>query len=177
MRSAIASVFLLGCLAGCGGDDDASTPADAGGAADSGATDAGATDAGAKDSAPADTASAQTDTGTASEAGTDTGPAFNVVNGCAEADYVDATADATKRQLTWDLSSGKRCFKLEKGQAFKWITDLAVHPLEPFGGDTPSPITLVSAGTSITVTFNTTGTFGYHCANHTSMLGAILVVP
>ena len=38
--------------------------------------------------------STPSDTGATPETSTDTGPAFNVVNGCAEADYVDATTDA-----------------------------------------------------------------------------------
>lgn len=172
--------FTIGCfvvaaslLSGCGGDDPegSTTTTDTGTAADTGST-------------PPDTGGTTTDTGSpptdsaVADASSDTGPAFDVVNGCAEADYVDATTDATKRALDpWDTTSGKKCVKIKKGQEFKWVADLSIHPLEPFGGDSPSPITLMSVGSSITVSFNSTGTFGYHCANHPSMLGAILVVP
>jgi plastocyanin len=58
-----------------------------------------------------------------------------------------------------------------------WSGDFTVHPLGPFGGDTPNPITSAGATGSVTIAFPTAGTFGYHCQVHAQLNGAILVVP
>jgi plastocyanin len=166
------TAFVL--LVGCGGDDATpNTTTDTGTAAtDTGTT---TTDTG---TATTDTGTATTDTGTAGETG-DSGPML--VNGCAEADYVDATTDAGKRKIdNWSTASGKICLKIKKGQGVTWTPTggFSIHPLEPAGGDSGNPIMLTNTGTTKTVDFAAEGTFGYRCANHpTVMLGAIKVVP
>lgn len=158
---AVCSLLVLGCS-----DDDHSShpPADTG-------------------STPADTASG--DTGTPTDTGAADAPmeaaAFSVVNECEQADYVDATMDEALRKLDpWDASAGKKCFKIKTTQSFTWkpTGGFSIHPLEPEGGDTPTPITLVSSGTTKTIAFPNSGVFGYRCANHPSlMFGAIWVTP
>ena len=56
------------------------------------------------------------------------------------------------------------------------------HPLEPNGGDVPTPIpastTADLAGGTLAVTMSAPGTFGYQCNFHPgTMFGAIQVVP
>ena len=85
--------------------------------------------------------------------------------------------DAAKRTID-DWISGKHCIKIEKGQSVTWSGGtFAAHPLIAFGGDTPSPITKTTSGTSKSFTFPTEGVYGYVCELHSNMKGAIWVVP
>ena len=121
-----------------------------------------------------------TDAGTGSDAANDTGVAVDsgaVLNGCTT--FVDHTAAADARSLTWSLSissSPDRCMKIKVGQSVTWNGSFTTHPLHDDGGDSPNPI---SASTSPTgpIAFAAAGTFGYICGVHASMNGAILVVP
>jgi plastocyanin len=171
-------------LVGCGGDDETpTTEADTGTAVVD--TGTGTTDTG---TGTTDTGTATTDTGTATDAPatdapadapSDT-PAALVVNGCADADYIDATMSGGMRKLDpWDTTSGKKCVKIKKGQSFTWTPTggFTVHPLQPKDGTTPTPITATATGASKTIDFNNEGTFGYVCGVHASMTGAIRVVP
>lgn len=115
---------------------------------------------------------------TTSDATADTGTdAAAVVNGCTS--YLDATTDGALRSLTWDFgiaSSTQRCLTVKAGQSVTFLGDFDFHPLAASGGDTPSPIQNGANGQAV-VTFANTGTYGYVCVNHGSMLGAIRVVP
>ncbi len=100
-------------------------------------------------------------------------------NGCAT--YVDNTAKA-EVDLVWDTSVANlpdHCSKIKVGNTVKFTGSFTSHPLVNFGGDTPNPI--AGSGTpdggSVTITFTTPGTFGYHCDNHSIMIGAFVVVP
>lgn len=100
-----------------------------------------------------------------------------VVGDCQPGAYLDRTAPAASRQLTWDFSIATdpaRCLKVQVGQTVVWNGDFDTHPLGGSGGDTPNPIGLHVNGS---VTFNAVGTFGFTCLVHSSMKGAILVVP
>ena len=59
------------------------------------------------------------------------------------------------------------------GQTVVWSGDFDTHPLAGQGGDMPNPISLHQNGS---VTFNTAGTFGFHCLSHSTMKGAISVL-
>jgi len=103
-----------------------------------------------------------------------------VVQGCQPTAYLDArngTPDA--RTLTWDFSiidSPMHCLKIQAGQAVTWNGPFDTHPLQAQGGDTPNPIGTHQVGETTTVSFNSVGTFGYHCLAHSTMVGAIQVV-
>lgn len=74
-----------------------------------------------------------------------------------------------------------RCAKVKVGSTVTFKGSFSNHPLQPSGGDVPTPILLTSAdvdGGSVVVTMPVKGTYGYECMFHPSiMLGAIQVVP
>jgi len=95
------------------------------------------------------------------------------IEGCAAADFIDATADVAARTISpWNPTLGKKCIHIKIGQTITWSPPpSSTHPLEPRGGTSPNPITL-----STTVTFPDAGTFGYDCGVHHGLMhGAILV--
>ena len=96
------------------------------------------------------------------------------VQGCTT--YVDRTAAAADRELTWTLSIGtdpERCMQVRAGQSTFFNGNFQVHPLVGEGGNTPNPISNHQNGV---VQFNAAGTFGFICDVHPSMKGAIRVV-
>lgn len=108
------------------------------------------------------------------------------VNGCTS--YVDLTADGAARSIKWDFSIANdpnRCMKVKVGQSVTFTGNFTTHPLVELGGDSPNPFSGAKgllkdagqAGENTPVTFPTAGTFGYKCAIHASMTGAIVVVP
>ena len=94
--------------------------------------------------------------------------------------FVDARNSPLERTLQWDftiIQNPKACVLIHTGQAITWSSDsLEMHPLLAQGGDSPSPIPYVDQGTTVSVTFNTPGTFGFKCGMHSTMVGAIQVV-
>lgn len=71
-----------------------------------------------------------------------------------------------------------RCVKVKVGSDITFAGDFSLHPLEPAGGDTPTPIVTTSTGTTLTFKVMAAGTYGYQCEFHPgSMNGAIQVVP
>jgi plastocyanin len=102
-----------------------------------------------------------------------------VVQNCQPDQYVDRTAPGADRQLTWDFgiaSDPERCMQVRVGQTVVWdvVGSFDLHPLAGQGGDMPNPITSHQNGS---VTFTSPGTFGFVCLNHSTMKGAIRVVP
>jgi hypothetical protein len=100
-----------------------------------------------------------------------------VVQDCQPAQYLDRTAPAADRELLWDFSIAtdpERCLTVRVGQKvfFDGVSDN--HPLGGSGGDVPNPISAHADGM---VTFTAPGTFGFVCLNHSSMKGAIQVLP
>jgi len=140
-------------------------------------------DAGTGSDSATDTDGGATDSSTVADSGGDTGPA--AVNGCAAADFAasDHTADADARKITFPSgeSAGPyspKCMTVKAGQSVTWSDGSFVnHPLDAIGGDSASPIASTETGTTVTFKFATAGTFGYGCTIHSSMRGAILVVP
>jgi plastocyanin len=99
-----------------------------------------------------------------------------VVQDCQPNQYLDRTAAGADRQLTWDFGIAidpERCMQVRTGQTVVWNGDMDTHPLAGQGGDMPNPISFHQNGS---VTFNTVGTFGFVCLNHSTMKGAIKVV-
>lgn len=103
--------------------------------------------------------------------------AQSVVQECPPDGYVDRTATSADREITWGFSiqsDPERCMRVRVGQSVTFIGSFGAHPLDPEGGDLPSPI---AAHTDGRVTFTTAGTFGYVCGFHPQMKGAVHVVP
>jgi hypothetical protein len=95
------------------------------------------------------------------------------INGCDV--FVDRSLPAATRTLTWDESIAAdpaRCIRIQVGQSVCWSGDFEEHPLEPHGGDTPSPITGAACAT-----FDAVGNYGFLCAFHSEMTGVVQVVP
>jgi len=115
----------------------------------------------------------------------DTGSASGVRCTQAEFDQGDFTA-MTAVEITFPTDSApaqytNRCAKVKVGTVVTFSGSFSSHPLEPRGGDTPTPIpsqTMDVAGGGLDVTMTTAGTYGFECAFHpTIMFGAIQVVP
>jgi plastocyanin len=74
-----------------------------------------------------------------------------------------------------------RCSTVKVGATVVFSGSFKNHPLEPAGGDRPSPIPHVTAdapGMRLEVPMTTAGTFGFECEFHPElMFGAIRVVP
>lgn len=103
-------------------------------------------------------------------------PAGAQVQDCQASQFVDRTAPSADRELLWDFGIGtdpERCITVRTGQTVFWNGVSDLHPLGGSGGDNPNPIGAHQDGR---VTFNSVGTFGYVCLNHSSMKGAIRVV-
>ncbi len=101
----------------------------------------------------------------------DTGPP--TVNGCSS--FIVATGPQDDRDIPWDFpiaTDPRRCLQVKVGQTVTWTGNFTIHPLAPLGGDAPNPISATG-----TTTFPGAGTFGYTCTSHSSMRGAIRVVP
>lgn len=101
------------------------------------------------------------------------------VNGC------DTFTDATSGSATVNGPTGAtpaqyspNCVHIKTGQTVTFALDFTDHPMQPFGGDTPSPILETTSGTSVQFTFANAGTFGFQCEAHPgTMHGAIQVTP
>lgn len=162
---------------GTGTTDTGGGGSDTGGGTDTGSAD----DTGTADDtgSTGDTASSDADDGGPGDTGGDTGDAssaLKVVQGCAEGDYVDETASGSPTISNW--ISGKNCIKIKAGQTVTWTGgNFTAHPLIASGGDTPSPITKTTSGTSKTFTFPSAGVYGYVCELHPTMKGAVWVLP
>jgi hypothetical protein len=130
----------------------------------------GASAGGAAGSATGDTAGAGGSSGGAS-AGAG-GASEDYVNDCTS--FVDRTAPAAARSLTWDeslRSTAVRCIMIRVGQSVSFDGDFEQHPLLPLGGDEPNPV-------AASAVYDVPGTYGYYCPVHPlDMNGAILVVP
>lgn len=131
----------------------------------------------------------------AQDTSADTMPSGVVVGGCTQADF-DKTASTTGGGGDFTASPGvvilfppapeplqysNRCSKVKVGSTVSFQGRFSVHPLQPKGGDTPTPIPSQSAdlpGDMLAITFTAKGTFGFQCNFHPSiMFGAIQVVP
>jgi plastocyanin len=109
-------------------------------------------------------------------------------NDCTPYDFTmnDHTAPADPRVITFPYDPNPmqytpRCMKIQAGQTVTWRGAFQYHPLEPAGGDVPSPITIdpMPSGTERAIVFPNAGFFGFECMTHEApaMYGAIFVVP
>jgi plastocyanin len=108
------------------------------------------------------------------------------LNGCGAADFAanDHTAAGDARAITFpgDGEAARQftpaCMRIAAGEAVTWTGGFSTHPLETAGGDSPSPITVTSGGTTRSFTFASAGRYGFDCLNHPGIMrGAIEVLP
>ncbi len=156
VAAALASVASVGACA-----------SSSGGGSSSGTTDGGS--------------SGTTDSGSSGSSGADSGgdsggdAATVVVNDCNV--FVDRSATGASRTITWDFpvsTAPERCMTIKKNQAVVFNGDFGTHPLDASGGDKPNPFASPDAPGK--VTFAKAGLFGFQCAVHPSMTGAIKVI-
>jgi plastocyanin len=98
----------------------------------------------------------------------------------------DCSATTTQVDVTFPTDAipeqyAKHCVKVKVGTDIGFTGDFVFHPLEPHGGDTPTPIPTQTdnpdSGTLL-VTMNAAGTYGFRCSVHPAVMwGAIQVVP
>ncbi len=117
-------------------------------------------------------------TGSCSSGSTNT-DAGATVNGCtAFEDDTAAGATVTGPSGASAAQYTPNCVHIKVGQSVTWSSNFTSHPLVPFNGDTPNPITSTATGTTASVTFPAAGTFGFHCGIHTTLMqGAVQVTP
>lgn len=97
------------------------------------------------------------------------------LNNCGEMDFEDHRVPGDDRTITWELTVVPRCMIIAKGQSVTWLGSLSQHPLTSKGGDTPTPIELISTGASATIGFQDLGDYGFVCVYHRAMQGVIRV--
>ncbi len=105
----------------------------------------------------------------------DAGP---IINGCTT--FSDLTAGGGTITFPTQAAPAQyqpNCVKIKVGQTLTWTGSFSAHPLVPEGGDSPNPIQPTSTGTDMSFTFGNAGTFGFGCGIHSTMSGAVLVVP
>lgn len=162
---------------------------------------------------PKDASAAEAAAVDASDAGTDASALVDATDGktppairCTDADF-DRACDLAggnggscvtegEVAITFNTSAAptqyqNRCVKVKAGTVVAFQGSFFQHPLEPAGGDVPTPIPTVmpktaaqepaagDAGTpEVRVTTSAAGTFGFQCTYHpVQMFGAIRVVP
>lgn len=121
------------------------------------------------------------DAGATPDGGVNPGPG---TNGCTT--FVDRTAEDARRVIRWSTllpTTAERCLKIRKGQAVTFSrekedagADFRMHPLMASGGDSPTPIPSGLVAATGQIEFPDAGTFGFACAKHPNVTGAILVV-
>jgi plastocyanin len=147
----------------------------------------------------ADAADAAADTSTidaadaAAEADAHDVDAFEMINGCAQGDFVDhSDLDAsrvvyfTDSAFPFNSEGGvnqytPQCMTIKVGETVGWAGNFEAHPLGPNDNKPNNPIAsgVFEAGSdgAYSATFAEAGIFGYECQSHTSMHGAINVKP
>lgn len=179
----IAALALYACS---NDDDDGGTNVEP----DAGTADAGPKDAGGTPvtDAGSDAATPVTDSG-----GEDAGDASQEIPiRCTQAEFDQAASVPNGGDYTGQLSVEisfptdaqpaqytNRCIKVKFGTEVTFKGNFGAHPLEPAGGNTPTPIPTTPDVPNgiLTVKMTNTGTFGFQCQVHPSMMfGAIQVV-
>ena len=181
--------FLFGLLAtsayACSDDAKTATPAPG--------ADAATSDAPSGTDSATGTDANKTDGNVVTDSGTDAA----VAPGCTDAELEAPSANFTGADAGGQGAGGaditfptgatpaqyvNRCVKIKVGQKVTFAGSFTNHPLQAFGGSTPSPIPAFTntdpGGSALTVTFTSAGTFGFRCGVHTvAMTGAVKVVP
>lgn len=109
---------------------------------------------------------------------------FNAAASDAGGDLTNSTGGVT---VSFPVGEGpaqytNNCIKVKAGAVVTFTGSFTFHPLQPNGGDTPSPFPALTGtdvdGGAVSFTMSAPGTFGYQCQVHPGiMYGAIQVVP
>ena len=168
----LATAALNTCTSACS-SSTASTPATP-------AAEAGA-DAAASDATPATPDAGAPDTSTAIAVRC-TQAEFDQKAGTGGGDFTGfGGADISFPTTGAPAQYTNHCVKVKVGSNVTWAGSFSSHPLQPAGGDTPTPIPSQStdpAAGAVSVVMSTAGTYGFECGFHpTIMFGAVQVVP
>ena len=171
-RAVFASILLVLSFApfACGGTDATIGPDAPDSATDDGTTGPDTTTSGPDTSAPDTSVTVDAnrkdvitpkDTGTvdarpipdgAVDAGLDAPPPYDggPLNGCTPGQYTDRTnGNQVQRTITFpvgvigNFQYSLPCMQIKVGQTVQFDGNFAGHPMEPLGGDVPTPITLL----------------------------------
>lgn len=161
----------------------------------------GTTDAGASEASTDAAADSPTDAPAPRDANTEKPP---VAIRCTDAEFDAPCAPpnggaclaSSETEITFNTGAAptqytNHCLKVKAGTVIVFSGSFFQHPLEPAGGDTPTPIPTVTPKSAadepakgdagrpeVRVTTSTAGTFGFQCVYHpVQMFGAIRVVP
>lgn len=100
----------------------------------------------------------------------------NKANEATESSY-SAAAFAGKTVTLTNNMFGPKTVKIKKGESVTWSAKEGAHTVKADNGSFQSGT--LTAGKSFTYTFNTAGTYGYHCTFHGSpghdMAGKVIV--
>ena len=142
-------------------------------------------DAGPRDAATKDAAGDAGQDGAITDAAVDAAPPpydGGPLNSCTPGNYTDrSNGGQVQRTITFpsgppgNFTYSVPCMHVKTTQTVQFDGNFSFHPLAPFGGDVPTPFTVVSTGLTTQVTFNTPGTYGFHCQTHATMIGSIEV--
>jgi plastocyanin len=174
MLLALASLVVVpAAIYACSSDDSSTPPATT---ADS---STGTPEASTVDSAKADTSVVDSSTALPVRC---TQADFDKVAGPGGGDFTPFPgADITFPTTVAPQQYTNHCVKVKVGSTVTFAGAFSLHPLEPQGGDTPTPIPSQNTetdGGAIGVTFTAKGTFGFQCNFHPdTMFGAVQVVP
>ena len=86
------------------------------------------------------------------------------------------THTITIQNFAFVAAGGSSTLTIPAGDKVQWKNlDSASHTATSDNGNTINTSTLVQNATSNAVTFSGAGTFTYHCAFHSSMMGTVIV--
>lgn len=102
-----------------------------------------------------------------------------IFHDCDEAAFVDRSGAGASRTVMFGGGLGTiyspKCISIAPGQMVTFSGDFGLHPLRngtaanQNAGSPGNPITSTMAGTTVTFTFNSAGTYPYLCLNHGAM--------
>lgn len=190
------SLSIAGSAYACSSDDSTgtATPSEDAGVDTGAVTTRPDADTSGTDSSTGSDAATSQDSATSmdgmvmNDTGTDAADASATVP-CTDAELNDAANDHTANgaDVSFPTTGApmqytNHCVKIKVGQKVNFNGAFSKHPLASFGGTTPSPIPALTdtdqPSDNLQITFTAAGDYGYHCAQHPSMMfGAVRVVP
>lgn len=100
-------------------------------------------------------------------------PSTSVTTSPTSSNNAAATANAVTIQ---NFAFGPTAITVKKGTAVTWTNkDNATHTVTETDGKTGPMSGSLANGATFAFTYNTVGTFAYHCSIHTSMVGTVTV--
>lgn len=86
------------------------------------------------------------------------------------------TAEATNKVTIQNFAFSPAAITVKKGATVTWTNnDQVAHTVTETDGKTGPDSSALNPGQTFTFTYNSVGTFQYHCSIHTSMTGTVTV--